>query len=92
MARAALFLESSHYRRRRLMDAVRLLPFFGLALWLVPLLWPRSDPALEDTASAISMSSAILYIFGVWAALSIIAYLLWRRTRSGDAEPELETE
>ena len=66
-----LFLERRSYRQRRLMDAARLLPLLGVLLWLIPLLWPQRDPAGE--VAAVSTSSAILYIFGVWVVLALIA-------------------
>ncbi|OZB15097.1 MAG: hypothetical protein B7X55_10160 [Rhodobacterales bacterium 34-62-10] len=66
-----LFLERRSYRQRRLMDAARLLPLLGVLLWLIPLLWPQRDPAGE--VAAVSTSSAILYIFGVWVLLALIA-------------------
>jgi hypothetical protein len=72
-----LFLERRSYRQRRLMDAARLLPLLGVLLWLVPLLWPQGGgqpvPAQVD---AVSTSSAILYIFGVWIVLALAALFL----------------
>lgn len=69
-----LFLERHSYRQRRLMDAARLLPVLGVLLWLIPLLWPQRDAAGQ--VAAVSTSSAILYIFGVWVVLALIALLL----------------
>ncbi|MDX5401781.1 MAG: hypothetical protein LPK02_05410 [Rhodobacterales bacterium] len=68
------FLERRRYRQRRLMDAARLLPLLGVVLWLIPLLWPQRDPAGE--VAAVSTSNAILYIFGVWILLALIALFL----------------
>ncbi|GGG81987.1 hypothetical protein GCM10011415_34540 [Salipiger pallidus] len=62
--RPPVFLERHSYRRRRMVDAVRVLPFIGLVGWLVPLLWPEADGG-----EAVRSSSAILYLFGVWAVL-----------------------
>ncbi len=62
-----LFLERRGYRKRRLRDAVRLLPLLGLVLWLIPLVWPQSG---------ISVVSAIAYIFVVWIALALIGAVL----------------
>lgn len=62
-ARASVFLERQSYRRRRLVDAARLVPVLGLLLWLVPLLW-----ATEGEAPT-KMSTAILYLFLVWGGL-----------------------
>jgi hypothetical protein len=69
-----LFLERRSYRQRRLMDAARLLPVLGALLWLVPLLWPQRETSAE--VAAVSTSNAILYIFGVWVVLALIALLL----------------
>ncbi|MDQ2095313.1 hypothetical protein NOI20_14435 [Rhodobacteraceae bacterium 10Alg 79] len=54
------------------MDAVRLLPILGGALFLVPLLWGGGE-----TASA----AALHYIFGVWIVLIVLAGLLSRAVR-----------
>ena len=66
-----VFLERQSYRRRRLNDAARLLPLRAAGLFAVPLLWPQG----EDGAAAIPMSSAILYVFAIWAALIVVAAL-----------------
>ena len=77
-----LFLERRSYRFRRMMDAVRFLPFFGLGLWMIPLMW--SVPDATATADAgMSMSRALVFVFGVWLALICAALLLWRHTRGG---------
>ncbi|WP_171100209.1 hypothetical protein [Ruegeria sp. HKCCD7255] len=67
-ARPPLFLERQSYRRRRLMDAARLLPFFGAALLVIPLLWPDQS----DGADAVPLSSAMFYIFACWGLLILI--------------------
>ncbi len=78
-----LFLERETYRRRRLLDAARVLPVLGIALWLVPLLWPEAP---ED---GVPMSVALVYVFGVWALLILCAFLfgLKVRTRHGEDAP-----
>ena len=85
MPRAPIFLEKRGYRQRRMMDAVRLLPFLGLMLWMVPLLWPvpeiLPDATLEPSEPTIAMSVALRYLFGVWALLILGTWALWRRTR-----------
>ncbi|MGR3379295.1 hypothetical protein [Salipiger abyssi] len=68
-----VFLERQSYRRRRVIDAARVLPFIGMLLWLVPLLWA------EEGAAAVRSSSAILYLFGVWALLVLGAVVLSSR-------------
>ncbi|MFV2053180.1 hypothetical protein [Aliiroseovarius sp. YM-037] len=71
-----LFLADEGYRRRRATDAVRLLPFLGLLLWLVfPLL---RDPA---TTPENETAGAVLYVFGVWIGLIICAASLSRPLR-----------
>ncbi|MGJ8618317.1 MAG: hypothetical protein ACSHWS_15855 [Sulfitobacter sp.] len=81
MARSPMFLERRGYRLRRMMDAMRFLPFLGLALWMVPLLWPISDAAVEGGAAPMPLSTALRYIFGIWAMLVLATWALWRRTR-----------
>jgi len=82
---APLFLARRSYRRRRMMDAARLLPIFGLALWMVPALWqPASSPAPDTARGAI-------YLFAVWAVLIVAAALLARGlapTLADEEEPE----
>ena len=77
MSRRPVFLEKRSYRHRRTMDAVRMLPFLGLALWMMPLLWPL--PA--EAEGGIPMSLALRYLFGVWAFLILVCGVLWWRTR-----------
>jgi len=67
--RTPLFVEREAYRGRRIRDAIRALPALGLLLWMVPLLWPiRGEP--------IRSSSALLYLFGVWLLMVVLARLL----------------
>ncbi len=62
-----LFLARKSYRRRRMMDAARLLPLAGIFALILPILWqPRLTPE-PDTAFG------LIYIFGVWALLIIAA-------------------
>ncbi|WP_050603265.1 hypothetical protein [Ruegeria sp. 6PALISEP08] len=69
--RPSLFLERQSYRRRRLTDAARLLPFLGALLFALPLLWP--DKSSGD--AAVPLSSAIFYIFVCWGALIVIGLI-----------------
>lgn len=75
--RKSLFLERQSYRRRRLVDVIRMLPVLGALLWLVPLLWP------SDTRGGVSTSEAIIFIFVVWAGLVLAAALLARALARG---------
>lgn len=81
MPNGPVFLERQTYRMRRLMDAVRLLPLLGAALWMVPLMWPLP----EAEGGGIAMSSALQYLFGVWLMLVVMRLILWRKTRVQDA-------
>lgn len=64
--RLALFVEKATYRRRRLMDIARLAPILGALLFAVPLMWPNGT---FDTSEPVRTSSAMIYVFSVWAAL-----------------------
>jgi hypothetical protein len=63
-----LFLARRTYRRRRLMDALRLLPWLGAFLFGLPLLW--GDP---------TAAQGLLYLFAVWALLIVLSFALARR-------------
>lgn len=67
-----VFLERQSYRRRRLIDAARLLPILGGVLFAIPLLWPRGQGGGADP---VPTSSASLYIFAVWAGLIVLSGL-----------------
>ena len=71
----SVFLERRSYRRRRMMDALRLLPILGVLLWMLPLFWPSSPRA---GAGTIPMSTAVIYVFAVWIVLIAAAFALWR--------------
>lgn len=72
------FLERSSYRQRRIRDGARFLPIVALVLMVLPLMWPRNEPDQSLT------SSGILYIFGLWIALVLAAFLLSRVLRLSD--------
>ncbi|MDU8913732.1 hypothetical protein [Aestuariicoccus sp. MJ-SS9] len=82
--RPPLFLERQSYRRRRLRDAARALPVLGMLLWLVPVIWPTGPGTGQGTG--VTSSSALIYIFGVWALLAGAAALLSLRLRSEEGE------
>jgi hypothetical protein len=63
-----LFLARRTYRRRRLMDAARLLPWVGGFLFALPLLW-----------SAPRTASGLVYLFGAWVVLIVLSFALARR-------------
>jgi hypothetical protein len=86
----AMFLQRRTYRRRRLMDAARILPLIGIVLFIIPLLWPQTGDAKgEPTAT----STAITYIFVIWALLiwasAVFAYYIrhWSEIWGGETPP-----
>ena len=62
-----LFLARRTYRRRRLMDALRLLPWLGAFLFALPLLW--RDP---------TTAHGLLYLFAGWGVLIVLSFALAR--------------
>ncbi len=85
--RPSLFLERQSYRRRRLADAARLLPFLGAALLALPLLWPDSDGETD----ALSLSSAMFYIFACWGVLILISLIFGFAARRMAAREKAES-
>jgi hypothetical protein len=81
-----LFLHRDTYRRRRIMDAARLLPLFGTALMLLPMLWADDH----------STGYGAVYLFLAWAGLIATAALLARKLseplRRPGAPPSEEAE
>jgi len=77
-----LFLERQTYRRRRLMDAARLLPVAGAVLFFLPLLWAGPSGTGEARTAA-----GGLYVFAVWIASIIVAALISRRLIRSDDPP-----
>ncbi len=99
--RSAPFVERRTYRRRRLMDIARLLPVLGAVLFAIPLVWPDPDPyPAPGSHGGMRMSSAITYIFVVWAGLIAVsvafggAVRLWAEhwTAGGGDEAEHEPD
>lgn len=77
---APLFLARRSYRRRRMMDAARLLPFVGVFLFLMPILWqPRAAPGTAEGA---------VYLFGAWTFLILAARYLAPRVMAAPDETE----
>lgn len=77
--RPPLFLERHGYRRRRLADALRLLPVLGALLWLLPLLWDLEGAGTHG-------ASTLLYLFGTWAALVVACAALVSRLEAMDRD------
>jgi len=78
----SLFLERQSYRRRRTIDAARLVPLLGLILIFLPLLWGR-------TGAEIKTSNALIYLFSVWVVLVILARLVAWRLRKTAAHADV---
>ena len=77
------FLERQSYRRRRLIDTIRMLPVIGAVLWAVPLLWRQ-----PGDGGAIMTSDAIIYIFLVWLLMVLGGGWLARSLKRSDAEEQ----
>lgn len=69
---APLFLAQRAYRRRRMADAVRLLPVLGIVFFFLPILWEPADTPTPDTARG------WIWLFLAWAGLICLAFLLSR--------------
>lgn len=81
-----MFLARRAYRRRRVIDAARLLPVFAGFLVLVPLLWDdghRGTPVMAQHAA---------YIFVIWALFVAAAAALAFALRPGDLNRPKESE
>ncbi|SLN13712.1 hypothetical protein PEL8287_00551 [Roseovarius litorisediminis] len=67
-----VFLERRTYRRRRMIDAARLLPVLGIILVSIPLLWNGTpDPHTRTTY-------AMFYLFVVWIILVALSAIISR--------------
>lgn len=71
------FLERKSYRQRRYRDGARVIPLFGAVLMMLPLMWPRGESLT---------SSGMIYLFGLWFVLVILAFVLSRVLRFETAE------
>ncbi|WP_242511854.1 hypothetical protein, partial [Rhodobaculum claviforme] len=90
--RPALYLARAGYRRRRAMDAARLLPFVGIFLLLLPRLW--GEGAVDAPPGAATAREGV-YLFVVWAGLVVAAAVLARWLRpvaEGAAGDEIAAE
>lgn len=68
-----IFLARETYRRRRIIDAMRLVPVVGLGFFLLPVL----------AAGGWSTAGGGVYVFAVWFGLIVAAALLTRRLARG---------
>ena len=79
------FLRESSYRRRRLSDALRLMPVVAVILFLLPVLWSHGDAGART-------SVATIYVFAAWIALIALGAVLTRAIgRGGDPDEPAET-
>jgi hypothetical protein len=76
--RRPLFLDPDRYRKRRLMDASRMLPVLGAFLFLLPVLW---KPEVSGHSTAIEG----VYLFVVWLVLILLAALFAPGLAAGEA-------
>ncbi|RVT85302.1 hypothetical protein DXV76_05910 [Rhodobacteraceae bacterium CCMM004] len=67
-----LFLARQTYRRRRLMDAARILPVVGAVLFLLPELWASGEGGASTARGG-------LYLLAVWILLIVVAAALSHR-------------
>ena len=82
LRKKTLFLEHEGYRRRRTIDAARLIPFLGVVLVFLPLLWGQGEGSIKT-------SSAIVYLFGVWVVLVVLAQVVaWRLNKVKETETD----
>jgi hypothetical protein len=79
-----VFLARAPYRRRRLRDAARLLPVFGVVLLLLPLLWSSEAGAQRLT------SGDVIYFFGLWTMLVLVAAAFAPGLSSGEGADDEE--
>ncbi|MCB2115111.1 MAG: hypothetical protein KDE00_02125 [Rhodobacteraceae bacterium] len=66
------FLARNSYRRRRMIDAARVLPLVASFLFFIPVLWRPSETPEPDTARG------WIYIFAAWVVLIVAALVLSR--------------
>ena len=79
--REPLFLEREIYRQRRTVDAARLLPILGFFALCLPVMWGG------DEADGVRLTSVgVLYLFGIWSVLIVMAMLHARRLKRFDAD------
>lgn len=69
---APKFFARSSYRRRRVIDAARLLPVLGLFIFMLPVLWHPADTPEPDTARG------GLFLFAGWFGIIVATFLIAR--------------
>ena len=77
-----IFLQRASYRQRRIRDAAKLLPFLGMILWAIPLVWIRGDDTIDPG------TGGLIFVFAVWLLLIILTAILASRIKADGAEDE----
>lgn len=67
-----LFVERRTYRRRRMVDAARMMPLLGVGLFFLPLFWKAEDGSPASTVWV------MVYLFAIWAGLAILSGVVAR--------------
>ena len=79
-------IDTAYLRRKRLLDAGKVVPFLGLFLIMLPLVWPETGSDGE-----VATSAAIQYLFACWVLLIIAAaFFSYRVARLSDSDEETE--
>ena len=73
-----VFVEKRTYRRRRLVDAARMLPLLGVVLLCIPLLW------IEPGAAPTRTTHVMIYFFGVWFFLAVVSGIISRHLKGDE--------
>lgn len=76
------FLARNSYRRRRMIDAARVLPVLAAFLFFIPVLWRPAETAAPDTARG------GIYIFAIWLLLIAASFGLSRLLEGSGRKPE----
>ena len=64
----SVILEKRSYRKRRLLDGLKILPVFAVFLFFIPLLGRHTDEA--------QLPALLVYLFSVWLGLTILCGVL----------------
>jgi hypothetical protein len=81
LRRVPLYLARASYRRRRLIDAQKLLPIFLFLMYLIPLLWGD-----ESTQTPVGGGvRGYVHVFSVWFGAIVIAGFITRALRREEA-------
>jgi hypothetical protein len=78
-----MFFGRSAYRRRRMADAAALLPVLGAFMMILPLLWAGNT---AEGALGARTSAVMIYLFGVWAGLSVLSAFVSRYLHADPSE------